>query len=107
MFHHLAQMLSQFCQFPTSPGRTGQRVEQPKSRSTQPRFARRCVTLYKQHTCWGSLPVGPRRILCDVQRDGLCLETDCGVIPHGVDAFKVSDNVGYDKGSPQVYAQIS
>ena len=47
MFHHLAQLLSQFCQFPISPGRTRQRVEQPKSKSTQPRFARRRVTLYK------------------------------------------------------------
>ena len=33
------------CQFPISPGRTRQRVEQPKSKSTQPRFAKRCVTL--------------------------------------------------------------
>ena len=36
MFHHLAQLLSQFCQIPISPGRTGQRVEQPKSKSTKP-----------------------------------------------------------------------
>ena len=48
MFHHLAQLLSQFCQFPISPGRNRQRVEQPKSRSTQPMFAKRCVTLYHQ-----------------------------------------------------------
>ena len=33
MFHHLTQLLSQFCQFPISPGRTRQRVEQPKSKS--------------------------------------------------------------------------
>ena len=46
MFHHLAQLLSQFCQFPISPGRTRQRVEQPKSYLTQPRFARRWVSLY-------------------------------------------------------------
>ena len=44
MFDHFAQLLSQLCQFPISPGRPGQRVEQPKSKSTQPRFARRCVT---------------------------------------------------------------
>ena len=35
MFHHLAQLLSQF---PISPGRTRQRVEEPKSNSTQLRF---------------------------------------------------------------------
>ena len=46
MFHHLEQLLSQFCQFPISPGRTRQRVEHPKSNSTQPRFARRWVSLY-------------------------------------------------------------
>ena len=45
MFHHLAQLLSQICQFPISPGRTRLRVEDPKSKSTQPRFARKCVTL--------------------------------------------------------------
>ena len=50
MFHHLVQLLSQLCQFPISPGRTRQRVEQPKSKSTQPRFASRWVPrpgLYK------------------------------------------------------------
>ena len=36
MFHHLARLLSQFCLFPISPGRTRQRVKQPKSKSTQP-----------------------------------------------------------------------
>ena len=36
MSHHLAQLLSQFCQFLISPGRTRQRVEEPKSNSTQP-----------------------------------------------------------------------
>ena len=36
MFHHLAQLLWQFCQFPISPGRTRQRVEQLKSKSTKP-----------------------------------------------------------------------
>ena len=46
MFHHLAHLLSQFCQFPIRPGRTRQRVEQPKSKSTQPRFARRWAALY-------------------------------------------------------------
>ena len=46
MFHHLARLLSQFCQFHISPGRTRQRVEQPKSKSTQLRSARRWVTLY-------------------------------------------------------------
>ena len=51
MIHLLAQLLRQFCQFPISPSRTRQRVEQPKSKSTQPRFARRCVTLYKNHVC--------------------------------------------------------
>ena len=30
---------AQFCHFPISPGRTRRRVEQPKSKSTQPRFA--------------------------------------------------------------------
>ena len=46
IFHYLAQLLSQFCQFPISPGRTRQRVEQTKSKSTQPRFARRWVSRY-------------------------------------------------------------
>ena len=46
MFFHFAHMLSQFCQFPISPGRIRQRVEHPKSKSTQPRFARRWVPLY-------------------------------------------------------------
>ena len=45
MFLHLAHMLSHFCQFDISPGRTRQRVEQDKSKSTQPRFARRLATL--------------------------------------------------------------
>ena len=45
MFHHLAQLLSRFCQIPTSPSRVRQIVEQSKSKSTQPRFARRWVTL--------------------------------------------------------------
>ena len=39
-----------------SPGRTRQRVDQPKSKSTQPRFARRCVTLNRfekrPHLCY-------------------------------------------------------
>ena len=50
MFHHLAQLLSRFCQIPTSPSRIGQRVEQSKYKSTQPRFARRWITLYMTST---------------------------------------------------------
>ena len=38
-------LLSRFCQIPTSPSRIWQTVEQLKSMSTQPRFARRWVTL--------------------------------------------------------------
>ena len=33
MFHHLAQLLSHFCQIPTSPSRIGQTVELSKSKS--------------------------------------------------------------------------
>ena len=36
MFHHLAHLISQSCQFPIGPSRTRQKVEQPKSKSTQP-----------------------------------------------------------------------
>ena len=46
MFRHLAHLICHFCQFTMSPGRARQRVEQHKSKSTQPRFARRCLTLY-------------------------------------------------------------
>ena len=37
MFHHLAQLHSHFCPIPICPSRTGQTVEQLKSKSTQPR----------------------------------------------------------------------
>ena len=37
VFQHLAQLHSHFCQIPTSPGRIGQTVEHPKSKSIQPR----------------------------------------------------------------------
>ena len=37
---------SQFFQFLISPGTIGQTVEHSKFKSTQPRFARRWVTLY-------------------------------------------------------------
>ena len=50
MLHHLAHLLCHFCQFPICPGRTRQRVEQHKSKSTQPRFAKRCLTLYGSAT---------------------------------------------------------
>ena len=46
MFHHLAQLLGQFCQFPISPSKTRQRVEQPKSKSTQPNYPTRCTSQY-------------------------------------------------------------
>ena len=36
MISYFAQLLRHFCQLPISPSRTGQRVEQPKSKSTQP-----------------------------------------------------------------------
>ena len=42
MFHHVANLLSHLCQFPIGPGRARQMVEHPKSKSTQPRFTRRC-----------------------------------------------------------------
>ena len=35
MFHHLAHLLGHFCQFPISPGRTGQRLEQHRSKSKE------------------------------------------------------------------------
>ena len=38
MFYHLAQMLSHFCQCPISTCRTRQRVEQQKSKLTQPNY---------------------------------------------------------------------
>ena len=43
MFHHLAHFLSQF---PISPSRIRQMVEQHKSKSTQPRYPTRWTTLY-------------------------------------------------------------
>ena len=46
MFHHLAQLLSQICQFLVSLSRARQRVKQPKSKSTQPSYLTRCPTLY-------------------------------------------------------------
>ena len=46
MFHHLVHLVGHLCQFASGPGRTRQRVEQHKSKSTQPRFARRWATLY-------------------------------------------------------------
>ena len=46
MFHPLVHLLSHFCQYPISPGRTGQSMERHKSKSTQPRFAGRWATLY-------------------------------------------------------------
>ena len=49
MFHHLAHLLSQFWQFPISPSRTWQRVEQPKSKPTQPSYPSRWTTLYLFH----------------------------------------------------------
>ena len=39
-------LLSLFCQIPTNPSRIRLTVEQSKSKSTQPRFARRWTTLY-------------------------------------------------------------
>ena len=39
-------LLSQFCQFPISPSRTRQLVEQPKSKSTQPSYPTRWTTMY-------------------------------------------------------------
>ena len=46
MFHHLAQLFSHFCQFAISLGRTRQRVEQSKSKSTQPSYPSRWPSLY-------------------------------------------------------------
>ena len=46
MFHHLAQLLGQFCQFPISLSRTRQIVGKPKSKSNQPSYPTRCPTLY-------------------------------------------------------------
>ena len=46
MLHHFARLLSHFCQFPINPRRTGQRAEQHKSKSTQPRFTRIWATMY-------------------------------------------------------------
>ena len=46
MFHRLAQLLSQLCQFPIRPSRTRQRVEQPKAKSTQPSYPSRCPSQY-------------------------------------------------------------
>ena len=45
MFHYLAQLLSHFFQFPISPSRTMQRVEEPESKSTQPNYPSRWTTL--------------------------------------------------------------
>ena len=42
----IAQLLSHFYQLPISPSRTRQRVEQPKSKSTQPNCPNRWTTLY-------------------------------------------------------------
>ena len=42
----LPHLLSRLCQCPISPGRNRQRVEQHKSKSTQPMFARRWAILY-------------------------------------------------------------
>ena len=47
MFHHLAHLISHFCQFTISLSRTGQTVEQRKSQSTQPNYPTRCPSLYK------------------------------------------------------------
>ena len=41
IFHHLAQLLSRFCQIPVGPNRISQMFEHSKSNSTQPR----CITL--------------------------------------------------------------
>ena len=48
MFRHPAHLLSQFCQFPISPSRTRQRVEQLESKQTQPSYPSGCLTLYSQ-----------------------------------------------------------
>ena len=48
-------LLSRFCQNPTSPSRIGHTVEQSKSKSTQPRFAR-----------WVTLYTLGRTLICDV-----------------------------------------
>ena len=45
-FHHLAHLLSQFCQFPISPSRTRQRVEHLISKQTQPSYPSGCPNLY-------------------------------------------------------------
>ena len=37
MFHHLAQVHSHFCRIPNYPSRIGQTVEQPISKTTQPK----------------------------------------------------------------------
>ena len=39
MFHHLAQLLSQFSQNPIFLSRIGQTVELPRANSNQPKFA--------------------------------------------------------------------
>ena len=46
MFHHHAILLSQSCQFPISPSRTMQKMQQPKSKSTQPSYPTRWAAMY-------------------------------------------------------------
>ena len=48
MFHHVAQLPSQFCQTPISQSRIGQLVELLKSKSIQPRSQTTRFTLYHQ-----------------------------------------------------------
>ena len=44
MFHRVVHLLNQFFQFPI---RTRQKVEHPKSKSSQPNYRKRWATLYK------------------------------------------------------------
>ena len=52
MFHHVARLLSHFCQCSISQGRTWLRVEEHKSKSARPRLASRCSTLYDREQIW-------------------------------------------------------
>ena len=47
MLLNTAQLHSQVCQFPNSPGRNRQRKEEPKSKSTKP--SARCPSLYNTY----------------------------------------------------------
>ena len=51
IFRHLAQLHSQFCQIPSCTSQIGQTVEQPRSKSTQPKSASRWTSRYITDGC--------------------------------------------------------